>query len=490
MRFIGQIPSVRINKRYTVWCSLFILLLFSINACKNSVKKQFVRLEPPSPALVQATLEKQLSAPESFFTMPITLDLKLVERMINEQLGEELYTLTNDELRSSFPKINADNIHVTRQGPISVSTSDNLVNISMNIRIAGGVKAALSGLASPRKELDIEAKIGASMYFYIDDTWNLRSVTTPKSEVTKGLSFDVFGYEISLNNLTQKVFDKVLPTMMPGIDQAISDHIDLESTVHNFWNELKKTVLVTPSPKPVWVQFQSSEMMYSPPVSYGTNALKMSIALKTKIVTSIGHKPQLSIERYPPAPIKQVLNNDDGFSLNMPVVVLLDSIKPLVQDQLKGLSFVVPGSNKQVVVNDIELMGNGKQLLAKIGLGGQYVQGNIYVVGTPVYHKNTKTIRFEDFDYTLETSNLLKKQASWLINKLFLDMIQERLSYDLTNDLINAQKSISEAINGYQFNMGQLNSHIETLEPTNLQFDNNVLRLDLQVKGKLDLHIK
>jgi hypothetical protein len=107
----------------------------------------------------------------------------------------------------------------------------------------------------------------------------------------------------------------------------------------------------------------------------------------------------------------------DGISLYLQAVYDYSFITKLLNDTLKGRTFIVKGH--KVTIQDVDLKGIGNhQVEMKIDFSGDR-KGRIYLRGTPVLDSARQALSLPDISYSLESKDLaLKIARSLLRNKI------------------------------------------------------------------------
>lgn len=128
----------------------------------------------------------------------------------------------------------------------------------------------------------------------------------------------------------------------------------------------------------------------------------------------ISCKPQLSSDSIkarslPPLPPLITSSARDGFALYLPATYTYTFISKLLNDSLRGKTFLVKGN--KLTIKDIDMKGIGKhQVEMKIDFAGDR-RGEIVLRGTPVLDTARQTLTIPDISYTLESKDLALRIA-------------------------------------------------------------------------------
>lgn len=475
---------------WVVQCCLFVAACSSATSVENKY-----RLDPPPPELVQKTVSNLLEADMSYIRLPVHIDLKAIERIVNEQVPALIQELDGDELRSGLPRITARQIKITREGPIQVSSAENRLQLGFDIRIAGNAEVDLK-LTAPQYPVDIRSRIVLYSSLDIGQNWQLMVNTMPTVTVSKPLSISILGYEIPFKEQTQRLLQTQLQSLAPQIDADISKQINLRQQMESVWGQVQTPFSIPDLPTKMWTYFKPIELAYAPlETQKGRQGMLLYLVIKAKMGITVGQEmPYIAPQTLPPPQkIADLTANGTVVPLsevNMPVVMQLDSIEPYLKPQIVGQTIQVPLVKEPLYIRDIDLSGGGDKIVVRAAIESNLVKGNVYMMGVPVLDLPTKVLRFNDFEYTLETGNMLKNKASWLLNKLFLQKIAEKMQYDLSPVLTQAKDALQQKLNEIPFAHGTLNGKILLPETTGLTFSNNVVRVNIAVKGSLAATVK
>lgn len=464
-----------------------VLLLFLLG-CNSGIDSRF-RLVPPAPDLVQKTLYEQLDADLSVLNLPIRLEMPLLSKIANEQVPEILQEIKETELRGDFPRVTAVSIVIKRESPILFASADNQLQMVFDISVKGNVKVGL-GITSPLIPVEIGSRILLNSDILIDKNWNLIFEMSSDVSITRPLSFNVLGYQLGFEEQTARLLRQQLALVMPKIEAELSKKIALREKMQHFWRHIQEPVLVTTGTSvPAWALIRPLSLFHTPLKTLNEQTMGVDVKVEAKIATIWATRP--SIETLQPLPTARQENvlTDEGFDLNLAMVVLVDSLRPIFRERLIGKTFLV-SDQKTVSITDIDLLGGATDIVIKASIEGTLVTGDLYLLGRPALDTATQVFYLSDLDYSLETGNLLKKSAAWLLNGLFLKRLEEQMRYD-ADELLEQMRVLSEEkLKGLSFEQGVFDGKVHKLQATSLNYQNGIVRIDVRVSGSLGLLLK
>ena len=138
-----------------------------------------------------------------------------------------------------------------------------------------------------------------------------------------------------------------------------------------------------------------------------------------------------TVEERPLPPLRLAPTSLEGFHLVVPVVADYAVINRRMQQRLVGQEFRPPVGDP-VEVTSAQLYGSGDHLIIELGVTGG-MNGKLYATGKPVYDSQTRILRFENFDYTTDTRNVVVHSADSLFHQDLLTRIEPETRIDLSN---------------------------------------------------------
>jgi uncharacterized protein DUF4403 len=149
-------------------------------------------------------------------------------------------------------------------------------------------------------------------------------------------------------------------------------------------------------------------------LNYARDTLTVSVGLscRPELLSDSNRKGTI-----PPLPPLNSYGHGDGLSLYLRAAYDFSFISKILNDTLRGRSFVVKGNN--VIIDDISVKGIGNhQIELRIDFSGGR-KGRVYLRGTPVLDTAKQSLDIPDISYSLESKDLMLKIArSLLRNKI------------------------------------------------------------------------
>ena len=176
---------------------------------------------------------------------------------------------------------------------------------------------------------------------------------------------------------------------------------------------------------------------------------------------------------------------DNDFNINVPVKVPFEQINQLVRQQLVGYN--LNQGKYHIRVKDCFFYGSGDKLVVALNVDGS-LNGTIYLAGRPVYDKDSSAIRILDLDFDIRTKNVLVKSASWVYHKGIVNMVKDKLSYPVGDQLLQVRKMLQAWLDQNQkLNMFRINGRIDKLDIEDFRITKNSVNVLCVFGGKAAL---
>ena len=136
------------------------------------------------------------------------------------------------------------------------------------------------------------------------------------------------------------------------------------------------------------------------------------------------------------------------FAIYLPVKMDYAAVEAQLKDRLKLKSDGVhyPTRKHYVRLTDVSLEAAGQKALFKLSFTG-IAEGYLFLIGTPVFDAEGKSLSFPDLDYSPESKQALVESLEGLNRDAVLQDLRARLVIDLIDYPDSAQAKLLEALN-------------------------------------------
>ncbi len=122
--------------------------------------------------------------------------------------------------------------------------------------------------------------------------------------------------------------------------------------------------------------------------------------------------------------------------MSLPVFVSRNDFDNKIKERLEHTSYVIPGSKNKIIIKTINLDIKGELFIFKINISCKNLKGDLYLLGKLAYQPQTKMLYAENLDYDMNTDQLLRDKAAFLLNDTLLSSIRSKISYDVSREWI------------------------------------------------------
>ena len=376
------------------------------------------------------------------------------------------------------------------------SATNGTISVSIPFKFSGSARVSkkiFGQVIQQSENIDGNATALLTLTPTLNPDWRITAKTTSDISIKKA-EIKILGMTISVRRiLTELVREAVLPKLESLIVEYIIN-IDVKTRVASLWTKLYEPIILNQEP-PISLVIEPLEIL-SQQLSSDEQTLSLSLGIKTYIQANIGNIPTDSVSNIAPRVdlpnIRFVDTLESGYHIIAPIDVTYATIEnlaqPLIEKQhkLKGIN---------TIVERLTLYGSGAQLAAGIrfrmpSLGAE---GQLYLLGTPIYDATARSISVTEFDYALTTRNLLLDLAEAAGEGFFPNLrttVEEKLVFSLEERLTELRELLSGAIAARSIGpYVHLRGTVDTITPEALYLTQTGVRIPFRLQGNLACEI-
>ncbi len=433
--------------------------------------------------IIEIVPEKELEKPKesysfieptvetSIVNIPVSLDIKELEKMINAQFEVALAESGNFEEEGL--KVKAEKL-------------DNITLGLENQRIKYLVPLKLfitKDIGFTKVNADAELALQFFTDYEIKEDWTLET----KSEIEtyewyKRPKLKVAGISVPAQFVGDIVIDRSKEIITKSIDDQLKDGFDLRANMEAAWKQIHEPMEVSEEYK-TWMLINPERIAMSSLENTG-DKIEFTIAIDSKPSIVVGREPKAARPKALP-PFQYASIADEDFQIFLQTDATYEQIETLALESLKGETF--ESGKYSATIEDLQLYGQGNQLVINTKLSGSY-NGSIYMTGEPFYNKLRNKIDIRDLKYTLDTKSFLLKSAGWLLKSSMRKQIRENVNYILDYNLEEARKQIQQQLERYEIAPGiVMKGNLADLGVTDAYLTPDGIRLNLGIQGNVNI---
>ncbi len=389
-------------------------------------------IKPVRPVLINTTI----TVPEpdkSRITIPFSIDLHSFINTLDSTMFRSFGTLDSwncDGNNCIAYKIDRGDLGVSLQNNnLSVKTQ-----LTYQARFGRKFMGSIRTLASSGKQT---LNIGLNSALNWNNDWQLVTNTTSVPITGEDYKFTDFNYDVTPRIILtlQHRFDEKLS----ALDRKASQYFNIKTILERAWDKIQVPIKVHDQ---IWFVVNPDSVSVSR--IHGDNQ-NLQVSIGISCYPKVYYTETQPVIKKMPIPGFSVRNDSlAAFHINLYGELSYIEATKLANDQLKNKDFAI--GSRHLIIDDIQINGTGNKLIIQVRISGT-VKGVVYFVATPYYDPESNMILVKDFDFSIETKNVLIKLANWMLHDEFKNLVSSKLKYNVTNQLKKAQDDLTIAIN-------------------------------------------
>lgn len=445
--------------RYSIY--LICILSSSVLGCAGTKKL----------ARPMESYNEMVTGRRSVISIPVELGIKELERSLNAKLDGVIYEDNN--LRDDNLAIKA-----VKNRDLFISVDSQAIRYRVPLDLLIKYNAGFTVLSG-------EGEIALDMVtrFDIKANWALETTTEIlEYEWLRQPRLSMGGINVPISFIANLILNNGKKRIAGIIDEQVANNVKLDQLIASTWEQMYKPMLVSPEYN-TWLVVNPSNIGLSS-FYMEQDSLATNIIIEGYPSVVIGNKPGF----VNPSPLPLFTRKPDtyeGFLLNIGTEISYDEAESLAKQQIVGETYTY--GRRSVTVEDIELYGQGDQVIVNTQLSGSY-NGNIYLQGRPAYNARRNTIELKNLDFTLDTRNFLFKSAGWLLRGPIRNGIEDNMNFLLDANLAYTQEMLQNQLDNYLIAPGvKLRTSVNELGIREVLVVPNGLYADVFLTGDLKI---
>ena len=447
---------------------VIIITFFSFFACKTQA-------QPEKPVENYNVMTTEPLA--SIVNIPVNIGADEIEKTINAKTNGmvfyEDYDYNND---------GGDNLmmKVMKSNTINVWFDGNYINYRVPVNLWIKKKIIVSEV-----EATGEIALKFKSFFKVKEDWSIETYTNVESYDWIKQPVMKMGFDMPITTIANTVLDKNKTMIAAIIDKQVRENLNMRKLIQDTWNTMQTPVKINEEYK-TWVKITPKNISLSP-ISTASNSLATNISVAAISEIHIGEQPTFRTNTFLPN-FTYGGQNTNAFSVNVSTDIPYTEAEQLATSKMVGQVFGDPG--KQVKVEKIELFGQGDKMVINTSLSGAY-NGQVYLIGVPVYDPVSKSITMNNLDFELKTKNFLAKSANWLFHKTLVNKMKESMKIPLEQNMTEMRNMIQASLANYIVTKGvTMQGTVNDLNIQKIYLTENGIKIEILSSGVLNLMVK
>lgn len=406
------------------------------------------KIRPEKPSLTAMDFKLD-SLPFSEINIPVQINLQPVYALAEKQV-DTLFTSPNYPTDWVTASCDTRYKYSFRRGPFKMKASGMSLDLSFMgfYKIIGSSRACVAGTAiSPwtapcrcgfdEPERRVNVSFSSSMKLL--PNYQLR-LSIKRNEPQPLDKCEVCFWGQDVTKQVMKGLKEELDTTKAVLERTYGSVV-LRPQFQQLWDQLSKSYSVYDMG---WLQMNPQKIQINN--LYAKNdSLYVNLGLAAQPVLSF-EKPSSSSVKIPDM---GNLGRQRGFAIFLDAKLNYDSLSNIINQQLadKQFDFNKGIVKKKFIIKKVNLSGAGNEkLIIRIDFGGTD-NGTLYLIGKPVYSRESHILEVKNIDFDIYSKDALLKTAEWLFSRKIINEVSRQTRFDLTHYLDSAKLRINEQLN-------------------------------------------
>ncbi len=417
---------------------------------------------------------------QSTLHIPITINVSLIEKKLNEKFSDLIYEDDNIEDDSLMLK-------AWKVSDFKISYDDNKLQYTIPIKI--WIKKRFSlGFTYTDQEIEgaINLKLQTSINFLKD--WNLATRTDflEYSWISKPvLKLGII--DIPITPVVDKILKDNKTTMSKAVDETVRKYVPLSQYIKEIWSMVQDPIGVSASGLNAWVKI-TPKSLYTTPITGLYGQIKTTVGIKCLAEIYMDKQPATATKELDMPQFKMYSVTDEQANLNLLTDIPYTTIDSIAKDILQGDT--LGEGRHSITVDSLEFYGQNDRMVIGVTVKG-FVNGTIYLSGVPYYDNEIYSIKVRDVDYKLKTKNVLAKVVNLFYKNKLKSMIEEKVEIPLKDKLdMVKEMSRSELFNKAIVDNVYLNGYLDKINVDGIHITPKGLKVGIHLSGKFGLKVE
>lgn len=416
-------------------------------------------------------------------TSVVTVPVELSEKVLNGKINSEISGLLFED-----KNMDDDNVMVKvwKVQPIGVQLNGMSVDYRLPLKL--WLKGGMTKLGiTVAKEVELQIALKYRTTFSIAPDWSVSSKTISTGfEWISNPEVSLVGFKVPVKYVADKIVNGLQSRVCSEIDNQVKTQLNIRSMMAGAWKQIQQPMLLNKDYN-IWLKLTPSEIIATPFVTRnGIISSTVGVKSQTEVLVS-SVAPTVALNAKLPN-FRQVPKTDGQFTFNIWTDVPYSEAEQMAIKEVKGKTF--DAGSKKVTVNSLQIYGSNGKVVVGANLSGSF-NGTVYFVGVPVYNKEKKAVEITDFDFEMQTKNILFKSAAWLFKSTIKEKIKENLVFPISSYLNTAKNTANASLkNNHSVQNVTINGSVDQVDIDNIYLAEKSFKILGVAKGKLNVAVE
>jgi hypothetical protein len=224
------------------------------------------------------------------------------------------------------------------------------------------------------------------------------------------------------------------------LDARVAELAVSRERVASVWDHLATPLEIAPG---TWLALRPRAAQAGPIEGSGAGALRTLVELIAHPVAKVDASPDA--EHRPLPDLALVASLPPAFHVALPLRVPYAALNQRLAEAVVGTTIDV-GMSQPLSVVEIQAYGSGPQVILQVGVAGP-ARGLVYLAGSPAIDPESRTLRFDGLQFSLESDSALVRATGRLLHRALVAQLESRARLPLGQRIEALRAQLGAALN-------------------------------------------
>ncbi len=429
----------------------------------------------------EETYEEVVYTPkQSVLHIPISINVSLLERKLNENFNGLLYEDDNIEDDSLM-------IRAWKENDFKIAYNQNILNYKIPVKI--WIKKRF-GLGFTHTDQEIEGTINMEMQTAINFSKDWGLITKTEMLQYNWIKKPVLKLgiiDIPITSIVDKILKNNKQLLNESVDETVKQYVPLQSYIQEIWESIQNPIDISTSGYKAWLKI-TPKNLYTTPIVGSQGQINTTIGVKCLSEIYMDVPPKAGQKETKMPRFQMYTNTDKQIKVNLLADVPYTTVDSIANDIMRNETF---GEGRHtIIVDSMEIFGQKEKMMIGVHVHG-FIKGAIYLEGIPYFEKSSTSIRIKDVEYKIKTKNVLAKIVNLFYKKGLKKMIEEKIIISLKDEIaLIKDSSRNELFNKELMEDVYMNGMLNEVNVEDIFLTKTGLKIGIVLSGKINVRVE
>ena len=277
----------------------------------------------------------------------------------------------------------------------------------------------------------------------MDSSWNLVTRTSLEHyEWVEEPELSLGVFKLSIGSLANNIIDKSKAEFESQIDKSINEQLSYKDKILDLLKVAEKPILLD-TIIGSWFSFKPSRVFMSD-IYNAEHWASGNITVQGK--THISETKPDVIPGIKLPTFKWETELDKNSSVNLVLDISYEHINNYINANYGGKTF--SGDGKNITLHNFKLESSGEKLAVIADVSGSF-NGQIMLLGQPVYDNDNQVFYTDDIEVNVSTNNVFHKAGAWLLKSKIKNQLKQVLRFSIKDNIETVSEQLKTQAKTY-----------------------------------------